>query len=202
MAHLTLMRINKRYIHTLRDFLRKLFPFKQRPIATPCWVSETSKCRARLAQYCTGYGLDLGFGGDPITPSAIRVDLAAPYTSVGEFPVQLGGDASNLYWFNDKALDFIYSSHLLEDFIDTKSVLAEWLRVLKPGGVLVIFCPDEQIFRKHCQETGQAYNPNHKLGHFSLDHVKSVLKEIGGTQVEHEAFPVDIYSFDLVVRKR
>ena len=104
--------------------------------------SETSKCRNRLAPFCTGYGLDLGFGGDPITNSAIRMDFPQPYTHVGDYPVQLGGKAEELYWFNNSVLDYIYSSHLLEDFIDTEQVLREWLRVIKPGGKLIIFCPD------------------------------------------------------------
>src|SRR5258708_29036296 len=86
------------------------------------YPSETSKCRNRLAQFCTGYGLDLGFGGDPITDTAIRVDQIYPYSNVGSFPVQLGGDARRLVWFNDEVLDFVYSSHLLEDFVDTKDV--------------------------------------------------------------------------------
>lgn len=190
------------------NYIRKLF----RPIARqiriiwpspahPKWPSETSKCRSRLAPYCSGYGVDLGFGGDPITPSAIRVDMPTPYTHVGEYPVQLGGDAAQLIWFRDSTLDYVYSSHLLEDFDDTKAALKEWLRVLKPGGHLIIFCPDEQVFRKHCAESGQTYNPNHKHGHFSLGFIKMLLAELGQTDIILESFPVDIYSFDLVVRK-
>lgn len=164
-------------------------------------VSETSKCRARLAPFCTGYGVDLGFGGDPITPHAIRVDFPRPYTEVGNNPVQLGGDAANLVWFRDGTLDFVFSSHLLEDFDDTAAPLREWLRVLKPGGRLIIFCPDEARYRVHCERTGQFHNPNHKHAHFSLDYVKGLLAQIGGTRVIHEAPVVDIYSWDLVVEK-
>lgn len=165
------------------------------------WPSETSKCRARLAPYCVGYGVDLGFGGDPITPHAIRVDLPSPYTQVGHLPVQLGGDTAKLHWFADDALDFVYSSHLLEDFIDTKSVLKEWMRVLRPGGRLIIFCPDEQRFRAHCAKTGQPYNPHHKHAHFSLEFVKGLLAGLGQTKVVCENPDVDLYSWDLVVEK-
>ena len=92
------------------------------------YQSETSRCRYRLAPYCVGYGLDLGFGGDPITPSAIRMDMPTPYAYTGEYTVQLGGKAEDLYWFRDGVLDFVYNSHLLEDYVDTESVLREWLR--------------------------------------------------------------------------
>ncbi len=163
--------------------------------------SETSKCRARLAPYCVGYGLDLGFGGDPITPYAIRVDLPRPYASTGTHPVQLGGDAEDLRWFRDGVLDFVYSSHLLEDYVDTEAVLREWLRVLKPGGRLVIFCPDEQVYRRHCAATGQPYNPHHVHADFSLERVKEHIHNIGNARVIHEVSLVDVYSWELVCER-
>jgi predicted SAM-dependent methyltransferase len=169
--------------------------------SAPVYQSETSKCRPRLARYCTGYGVDLGFGGDPITPAAIRVDSPHPYAETGDAPVQLGGDATLLHWFRDGVLDYVYSSHLLEDFPDTAAVLKEWLRVLKPGGRLIIFCPDEQTYREHCRKTGQTYNENHKHVDFSLQKVKQILLGIDNVKIEHEAPLVDIYSWELVVQK-
>jgi ubiquinone/menaquinone biosynthesis C-methylase UbiE len=121
---------------------------------------------------------------------------------VGDLPVQLTGRAEDLYWFRDGVLDFVYASHLLEDYRDTASVLREWLRVLKSGGRLVLFCPDEQIYRKHCTATGQAYNQQHVHADFSLEFVKRILDRIGMTEVVHEIPLVDIYSWDLVCRKK
>lgn len=191
-------------LRTAKDFLRpiwhRLTPDRIR-IPPVQWRSETSKCRERLAPYCQGYGADLGFGGDPIASHAIRIDLPSPYTKVGEQSVQLGGDTSQLIWFKDGTLDFIYSSHLLEDFVDTRAVLIEWLRVLKINGRLVLFCPDEQRFRAHCHRTGQPYNPHHVHAHFSLDYVKELLAGIGANRVIYENPDVDIYSWDLVVEK-
>jgi predicted SAM-dependent methyltransferase len=183
----------------LKNWLRPTWHRIRRPRWR--WPSETSKCRPRLAPYCTGYGIDVGCGGDPITPAAVRVDLPQPYASYTTAPVQLGGDAGNLYWFKDDTLDFVYSSHVLEDFPDTAEILREWLRVLKPGGRLVIFCPDEQRFRTHCAKTGQPYNTHHQHAHFSLEFVKGLLAAIGGTRVVYENPNVDIYSWDLVVEK-
>jgi predicted SAM-dependent methyltransferase len=165
------------------------------------YPSETSKCRPRLAKYCVGYGADLGFGGDPINETAIRVDQPQPYSDVGLNPVQLGGSADDLYWFRDGVLDYVYSSHLLEDFADTKPILVEWLRVLKPGGRLVIFCPDEQVYRAHCRRTGQPYNTAHKNEDFSVTKVKAILADIGGTKILYENPLVDEYSWDLVAEK-
>jgi predicted SAM-dependent methyltransferase len=165
------------------------------------YQSETSKCRDRLAPFCDGCGLDLGAGGDPINESAIRVDLPSPYARVGPYPVQLKGDATKLAWFADECLDYLYSSHLLEDYEDAKPVLKEWLRVLRPGGRLIIFCPDEQVYRRHCAETGQTYNPHHKVSNFSLATVKADLASLGQKKILHEAPLVDIYSWELVLEK-
>jgi len=158
--------------------------------------SETAKCRPRLAKYCVGQGCDLGAGGElPIVPWAITVDLNA-----NACPRVLG-DATRLDWFADDELDFVYSSHLLEDFVDTEAVLREWLRVLRPGGLLILFGPDEQIYHEHCNKTGQLYNTAHKISNFSLEYVKAVFQKMGGTKVIHQAPLVNDYSFELAVKK-
>lgn len=51
---------------------------------------------------------------------------------------------SSLPMFEDNVADLIYSSHNFEYFSrdDAPEVLKEWLRVLKPGGILRIAVPD------------------------------------------------------------
>ena len=168
------------------------------------YPSESSICRERLKKFCLRDGLDIGFGGDPIVPSAITVDLDIPYTEVGNSPQNLHGDARNLYWFKDGVLDYVYSSHLLEDFPEgeTGPVLMEWLRVIKLGGFLILYCPDEQKYREHCRLTGQGYNEAHKVSNFSFDYVKQVLSSLGiAYSIVHENAHVDNYSFEIVIRK-
>src|SRR5262252_4211321 len=157
--------------------------------------SETSIVRDLVMQFIPlkSNGLDLGFGGDPICSTAIAVDLPNKYTHLGHGPQHLYGDATNLYWFKDAVMDYIYSSHLLEDFADTRSVVAEWVRVLKPGGNLILCLPHEMKYRAHCQETGQTYNLAHKCPEMSLGHMKAVFHELNLEPIfEWEGHP---YSF-------
>lgn len=121
-------------------------------------------------------GVDIGSGGAPILMSSISMDR----TKKGIFSnlIQLKGDAGDLYWFKDEVLDYVFSSHCLEDFVheDKEVILREWLRVLKTNGHLILLLPDEQIYRKHCKETGQNYNFDHKDETFSLNKLRSTVK--------------------------
>jgi ubiquinone/menaquinone biosynthesis C-methylase UbiE len=111
--------------------------------------------------------------------------------------VQPAGDARNLYWFRDNVLDYVFSSHLLEDFEDIETVLREWLRVLKVGGHLILFCPDEKIFRGQ----GFGYNPHHKHQDFSIEFVEKILFAIGNIEIIHKCPLVDGYSWEIVASK-
>lgn len=163
--------------------------------------SETARCRIRLKKYCIGNGLDLGYGGDPIIPEAITVDLPQPYRNTCDAPLNLKGDARDLYWFKDESLDYVFSSHLLEDFPDTETVLKEWLRVLKKGGYLILYCPDEQLYRQHCKKTNQPYNKNHKIKDFSLAYILNFIKKIANIEIVHSNPLCEDYSFEIVIKK-
>jgi len=100
--------------------------------------SETAKYRHLAGRFCLGVGVDVASGGDPVVPWALNFDLPEPEFSryrnnappLGT--IQLRGFAEKLP-FDSGSLDFVYSSHLLEDFEDWQPILVEWLRVLKPG---------------------------------------------------------------------
>ncbi|MDD5706267.1 MAG: class I SAM-dependent methyltransferase [Kiritimatiellae bacterium] len=163
--------------------------------------SETSKARPALARFCVGDGVDIGFGGDPIVPNAICIDLPEAYAHAGSQPQHLHGDAATLTWFADGVLDFVYSSHTLEDFADPRPVLQEWLRVLKTGGHLVLFLPDEKLYREHCRRRGVPPNPQHKNPDFDIGYVRALLAACGGTRIVHERSPSHEYSFEIVAQK-
>lgn len=171
--------------------------------------SETGRYRTVLEEFCVGAGIDIGFGGDPITPAAIRMDLATPYTTVGRGSVQLGGDCRDLYWLRDNVLDYVYSSHVLEDFPESETlpILREWTRVLRPGGRLVLLLPDQQRYLAYCRRTGQispdgvAGNPHHAIATFSSRYVDLTISGLGSLRKLAAFEPLGPYSFAAVYEK-
>lgn len=167
-------------------------------------MSETDKSRSILAPYCKGLGMDVGYGGNKVVPEAWAFDMPQPYTRVGEDRQQLRGDCRSFPFLCDGALDYIYSSHVLEDFTyyELLYILHEWHRCLKPGGLLITNCPNQQKFLAHCAATGQGVNPHHKEPDFSLEtFTAQVLDKIGKWEVVFEDPSFQEYSWLQVVKK-
>ncbi len=92
--------------------------------------------------------LHLGCGKRYI-PGFVHVDVV-------EFShIDIVHSVDRLPMINDDSCDVVYSCHVLEHFhrkIITE-VLKEWLRILKPGGILRISVPDMEALLKVYQET-------------------------------------------------
>ncbi|MCF7976820.1 MAG: methyltransferase domain-containing protein [Chromatiaceae bacterium] len=70
--------------------------------------------------------------------------------------VDLVGRVDVLPSVPDSSVELIYASHVLEHFgrYEYRAVLAEWLRVLQPGGVLRLAVPDFAACAKIYHERG------------------------------------------------
>jgi predicted SAM-dependent methyltransferase len=115
----------------------------------------------------------------------------------------LGGDARSIP-LKTGILDWLYNSHLIEDFTysDQIPLVLEWLRVLKPGGRLLILAPDQQRFLAHCAATGQPINEAHKEADYSLKTFKKKVLKAGNIRariVAEEDFAD--YSWGVVLEK-
>ncbi len=84
--------------------------------------------------------LNLGCG-DKILAGYVNVDVAA--SRRGHKPDVLC-DLHRLTPFDDDTIDEILSVHVVEHFWrwEVVDVLKEWLRVMKPGGMMILECPN------------------------------------------------------------
>src|SRR5256885_1929786 len=51
--------------------------------------------------------------------------------------------------FRDNSLDYVITSHVLEHVANPVAALAEWYRVLRPGGLIYLVVPDRRFTWDH-----------------------------------------------------
>ena len=68
--------------------------------------------------------------------------------------VDIVGDVRDLSRYSDEEFEFILASDLLEHFpiSQTEDILAEWRRVLVPGGILELRVPNFEAIIRHYQQ--------------------------------------------------
>lgn len=109
-----------------------------------------------VSRYFVGEGLDVGAGGDALGEHKELfplIDRCRGWDLVD-------GDAQHLTTLPDNAFDFVHSSHCLEHMHDPYEALKNWLRVLKPGGHLVVMIPDEDMYEQGIFPS--TFNSDHK----------------------------------------
>ncbi|MCR5755557.1 MAG: class I SAM-dependent methyltransferase, partial [Acetatifactor sp.] len=128
----------------IRDVAMEFFDFTEFPVKKQFTKEapknyektfhETYKSRERrckegfFEKYCRGEGIDIGWGGDLLTPNCSGWDIE-------------NGDAQYLDGIDDESFDFVYSSHCLEHIYDVRTALKNWFRIVKKGGYLIIAVP-------------------------------------------------------------
>lgn len=127
--------------------------------------------RADVRAATQGNGVDLGAGHGKIRETSLGIDF-------GSCGKNWEGDVTTLHWFKDEVLDYVYSSHTLEHVDDDRVVLKEWLRVIKPGGRLVLYLPDDEEF----DNTEQVANREHKHV-YTVESLRTLLESIGGLEI-------------------
>lgn len=123
-------------------------------------VSETNERLNLLKPYCQGNGIDIGSQGSSVNINAIQIEFDRSRFHE-DVPIHWEGDGTSNLPFKDNVLDYVYSSHLIEDYVDWVPILTEWNRVIKLGGYIIIMVPDKVIFREKVRN-GQSDNLNHK----------------------------------------
>jgi predicted SAM-dependent methyltransferase len=99
--------------------------------------------------------------------------------------------------FDDSSFDLVYASHVLEHFrrSDTLDVLKEWVRVLRPDGILRISVPSlENIIKIYNLSGkienvtgplmgGQTYDFNYHYNVFDKQYLTELMKDAGLTAI-------------------
>ncbi|RKP46878.1 tetratricopeptide repeat protein [Trinickia fusca] len=122
--------------------------------------SKAAKRRYRdgdfLCRYFVGDGIDVGAGPDTL---GRYLPLFPALRSVRGWDLP-DGDAQLLAGVADGSFDFLHSSHCLEHMRDPAEALANWIRVVKPNGYLVVSVPDEDMYEQGVFPS--RFNPDHK----------------------------------------
>jgi ADP-heptose:LPS heptosyltransferase len=167
---------------------------------------EARKVVWDVVQYLRGTVLDLGCGPRKVLPHVVGVDSCAD-TQLFGIPIKPDvkvDDCADLSDFEDAACDAVFSSHLLEHIADTEKALAEWWRVLKPGGYLVLYLPHRDLYPRIGTPGA---NPDHKHDFAPddvLTHIASVAaaSQTGVDVIVNQTRDGGMeYSFLLVVQK-
>lgn len=109
-----------------------------------------------LNRYFVGSGVDIGGKPDPLV---LYRELFPRICSVRTWDWE-DGDAQQLANVADEALDFVHSSHCLEHLTDPREGLANWFRVLRPEGHLIVTVPDEDLYEQGVFPS--TFNRDHK----------------------------------------
>lgn len=142
------------------------------------------KQRAKIDQWLAGreVGTEIGAFKTPlpgITP--IYVDKYSTYANercLADFQ----GEAASLP-FKSNSLDYVASSHVLEHVANPIKALAEWHRVLRPGGIIYMIVPD----RRYTWDHARALTP---IDHF-FDDFRSETTSVDGTHIDDFVGNVD-----------
>lgn len=109
-----------------------------------------------ISKYFVGKGVDIGGKPDPL---AMYVDIFPLMENVKVWDLD-DGDAQFMESVKDNTYDFVCSSHCLEHLQNPEEGLANWIRVVKPGGYVIITVPDEDLYEQG--EFPSTFNADHK----------------------------------------
>lgn len=123
-----------------------------------------------------------------IAPEKVFVDLLKGHSSVnyisGDLMVpdaMLKLDLTKIQFWDNK-LDLIICSHILEHIPSDRDAMREMLRVLKPGGFLLVMVP---TYGETTYEDFSITDPEKRLVHFGQrDHVRKYGMDIGSRLAE------------------
>lgn len=118
------------------------------------FVEDRTGVSTWFSKIFVGKGLDVGAGPDLL-----------PIKNCQAFDKE-HGDANNLSsYFKPNSFNYIHGSQVLEHMHNPEHCIADWMKLIKTGGHLIITIPDFDYYEKW--NWPSKYNPDHKAA-FSL----------------------------------
>lgn len=173
-----------------------------------------------MSKYIVGLGLDIGCGTNRLSPTVMTTDWY-PHVDTDLIWNCVHEDGRYPYPFRDNRFDFIFASHVLEDFApdEIQFVFDEWLRMVKVGGYLIILVPDieggrypgiDEVFTAESPEviSGERQigelcgNPSHRVT-MGVTYMNMLVNNSGHKleAVQVDTIPHDTMTLDYVIKK-
>lgn len=145
-------------------------------------------------------GLEIGSGGKH-TPWCLSTDLYStdshPIYGSACHPHMIVDGAKTLP-FKSEIFSLVLANHVVEHLEgDTKKILREWLRVLKPNGVIAAVLPDQQY------NDVLAIDRDHKHAWTANEFLNDIIKPLQDSVIIEEFDTLqNKFSYEIVLRKR
>jgi len=110
-----------------------------------------------VRKYFVGDGVDVGGKPDPLE---LYMEFFPLCKNIRMWDWE-DGDAQLMESVADGTYDFLFSSHCLEHLVDPYEGIKNWIRVVKPGGHVVVAIPDEDLYEQGVFPS--TFNTDHKF---------------------------------------
>lgn len=150
--------IKRRVASNAKRIMLKLGPYVMEGLSKALRLDTIRMGRNIVARrYLTGRGLEIGaFAAPTMMPPrahATYVDRvpASHWEGVAEYEgyylidPEVVEDATTLSSLPDNGYDFLVACHMLEHSPDPIRALVNWVRVVRPGGIVMIVVPDKRF---------------------------------------------------------
>lgn len=163
-----------------------------------------------IKDFLIGHGVDVGCGTNRINKDILAIDQQPDkryaHCDIVHDCKDLECEPFNFkghdYTFDDNSLDFIFSSHCLEDFDNIPDVFMAWWRKLAPNGQMILLLPDMEGGR-YPKVSDPHGNPSHKTDvgkKYILNMLESL--KIGYEVIQCDTLPHDkTCTIDFVIKK-
>ena len=142
----------------MRSFQQFATDIPQAEVVDRCATTlEDRDWRAHFSSRLKGRGLEIGALHRPLPRhDAMRVEyvdrytseeLRAEYPELSEFQLvdpHVIDDAETLATVSDGTYDFLVAAHVIEHMRNPIKAIGNWMRVLRPGGLLYLIVPDKR----------------------------------------------------------